>query len=244
MKHTSKLTIIIPARKEEDTIIETLERIRREVKISYHIIVVNDFSNPTDTTADIVKRYQNKHQNVTVVVHRPDNPDNGFASAIARGIEEAPSGYVVFVMADNCDDLHSIRDMYLTMGSGWDAVCGSRYSSSGSRHGGPLAQNLFSRLVNHTLSFLIAFPTRDITNAFKMYKKEWAIRAVSPIRGGVEYSMEMILRAHFLGARIAEVPTSWQGRVRGRSKFKILERAPRYLRIYLWALGRFFLSRV
>ena len=48
--------------------------------------------------------------------------------------------------------------------------------------------------------------------------------------------MEITLQAFFKEAKIADVPTTWRGRKVGKSKFKILQRAPKYSRIYLWTL--------
>ena len=63
------LTIIIPARKEEETILKTLEGLRKEVKTPHRIIVVNDFDK-SDKTDEIVKKYCRKHKNVSLIINR------------------------------------------------------------------------------------------------------------------------------------------------------------------------------
>ncbi len=233
-----KLHIIIPARKEEEIIIHTLTQIERFVTIPHTVIVVNDFSDPTDTTADVVKRFGRTHKNIKLVIHNPNNRSGGFARVLARGAVEVKEGCVVFVMADDCDEYATINEMYRLIEEGFDVVCGSRYTKGGKHDGGPLVQGFFSYLVNHTLAPLIGIPTTDITNAFKMYRKACVDKVMKSASGGVEFSMVMVIRAFFSGARITEVPTIWRGREKGLSKFKLIERTPRYVKIYLWALAR------
>lgn len=235
-----KLSIIIPARKEEEIIIHTLTQIERFVTIPHTVIVVNDFSDPTDATADIVKKYQKSHKNVKLVIYKSGVDGGGFARVIARGVAEVADGCVVFVMADDCDEYAAINEMYRLIEEGFDVVCGSRYTKGGKHDGGPSVQGFFSYLVNHTLAPLVSIPTTDITNAFKMYRKTCVDKVIKPASGGVEFSMVMVLRVFFAGARITEIPTNWRGREKGLSKFKLIERAPRYIRIYLWALARKF----
>ncbi len=55
-------------------------------------------------------------------------------------------------------------------------------------------------------------------------------------RGGFELSLELTVKAHVLGYRIAEVPSVWRDRVGGESKFKLVAWLPSYLRWYLLAL--------
>lgn len=235
-----KLSIIIPARKEEENIIQTLTKIERSVTIPHTVIVVNDFSDPTDTTAEVVKKFGHTHKHIRLIVHKPDVDGGGFARALAHGVADVKEGCVVFVMADDCDEYATINTMYHCIEGGYDVVCGSRYIKGGKHGGGPLVQGFFSYLVNHTLAPLLGIPTMDITNSFKMYRKVCVDGVMQPASGGVEFSMALLLRAFFSGARITEVPTHWRGREKGVSKFKLIERTPRYIKIYLWALARKF----
>lgn len=223
MRSNTELTIIIPACREEETIIETLHGLN-SVKTPHTVLVVNDFSDPLDKTKDIVK---NNFKKVSVIV----NTNPGFAQTIAAGVQKTATPYLVFVMADACDDPKTIDAMYKKIQEGYDVVCGSRYMPGGQKIGGPKIQGFFSYLVNTYLSFTL--PTGDASNSFKMYKTSVIKPLLSPIRGGVEYSIELITRAHANGARITDIPTTWRGRLKGTSKFHILARAWRYARIVL-----------
>lgn len=235
---SSHLTIIVPAKKEEETIANTLKEIKKRVKTPHKIIVIND-SFEGDETGDIVKKYIKKNTNVSVIINRA-NPHPTFASALLLGFDRVKDGVVVPVMADLCDRLEDIDIMYKKIHSGWDIVCGSRYSKGGGKKGGPIFQSICSLLVCISLYYLLGIPTKDISNAFKMYKKDILDKVyVDPI-SGVEVSMSIVLQAHSKGARITEIPTKWIGRTLGLSKFKIIERSPRYFRLYILALKNSF----
>lgn len=228
------LTIIIPAKHEEDSILAVLESLRNTVKTPHRIIVVND-TDSDDKTARIVRRYMKHHANASLI-HRTGSR-NSFASALTLGIAAAKTLFVVPVMADLCDNPQDIDRMVTKMNQGWDIVCASRYMKGGSKSGGPLLQSFFSRFVCTSLHLLTGVPTRDISNAYKMYRTSLVRGLPLDETGGVEVSMELVLQAYFQGARITEIPTRWTGRTTGVSKFKFWDRLPRYLRIYLWAIA-------
>ncbi len=162
---------------------------------------------------------------------------NGFSNAVRKGIHKTSTDIIVIVMADLCDDPKTINKMYKKIIEGWDVVCGSRYIEGGKKIGGPRIQNFFSALVCKSLHYITNIPTNDVSNAFKMFKKSIAGEIEYKSDWGVEASLEFILRAYFKGFRIVDIPTVWRGRTIGKSKFKLLERSPKYLKIYLWALA-------
>lgn len=230
------LTIIIPARHEEKIVTRMLDDLETHVKTPHRIIVVND-SDPADLTAGVVLHYIKNRPNIRLI-HRFAYPKPTFATALALGFKAATRGVVLPVMADRCDDAKSIDKMYQKLLQGGDIVCGSRYMSGGRKIGGPIIQSLFSKFVCLSLKSITGVPTHDISNSFKMYKT--SILEDIPIdkTSGVEISMKITLTAYFTGAKITEVPTTWMARTANESKFNLVERVPRYVYIYLWALCR------
>lgn len=226
------LTIIIPARNEEFTIIKTLDRLMAQVKVPCQYIVVSDQS--SDKTVSKVKKCIQKHPNVELLETTP--AENGFANAIKKGFKKTRSKYVIPVMADLCDDPQTINLMYKKILEGYDIVAGSRYISGGGKSGGPKLQGALSKAVCLSLHLLTSIPTHDISNSFKLYRKSLLTNLKINKSYGVEISMDLTLQAYFKGARITEIPTHWFGRTEGQSKFKFFKRFPRYLNIYLWAL--------
>lgn len=227
------LTLIVPAKKEEGAIINTLKKIKEKVKTSHKIIVVND-SFDGDNTGEIVKNYIKKNKNIFLIINRK-NPHPTFASALILGFNKVKSGVVIPIMADLCDRLEDIDVMYEKMHEGWDIVCGSRYMKGGKKKGGPLIQSVCSFLVCSFLHYVVGVPTTDVSNAFKMYKKKILKKIIIHPKSGVEASMAITLQAYFNNKKITEIPTAWIGRTVGESKFKIIERTPPYYRICAWA---------
>ncbi len=55
--------------------------------------------------------------------------------------------------------------------------------------------------------------------------------------------MEIVVKAHFAGFRVTEVPSLWKDREEGKSRFKILRWAPKYLKWYFYAIRKSFRSK-
>ena len=231
-----KLTIVIPAHNEEDVIISTLRDLKKKLTVACKVLVVDDHS--TDKTSELVKKYIKKNNNVKLIGNYGSS--RGFSSTLKIGFERADTDYVLPVMADLCDDPRTINKMHSKISEGWDIVCGSRYMKGGSKEGGPKLQGLLSNFVCHSLKIATGIPTWDVSNAFKVYKKSLFKQFKIRDGAGVEISMEITLKSFFIGARITEIPTHWKGRVIGDSKFKLLVRFPKYLKIYLWSLKKPF----
>lgn len=232
MNKIFSVDIIIPAHNEEEVIIETLESIDRHVKIPYMITVVNDCS--SDNTKKEVLKYMRSHRRIRLL--NTTSNKRGFSNAIHTGFVKTKGKYVVPVMADLCDDPKTINRMYKEIQEGWDIVCGSRYIKGGGKVGGPRVQGFLSQMVCLTLHLFSGIPTKDVSNAFKMYKRSTLSQVTFNQQSGVEMSMELTIQAYFQGARIKDIPTTWRGRTQGTSKFKIVKRTPRYWRIYRWTI--------
>lgn len=134
------LTILIPARKEEVTILNTLRNIDRYVSTPHTTIVVNDKNDSQDLTADIVSTYTPKNYTLKIYIYNSQRGESGFSGAILLGLSKILKGAVVIVMADGCDELTKIDLMYEKICQGWDVVCGSRYAKNGRKIGGTEAQ--------------------------------------------------------------------------------------------------------
>jgi len=225
-------SIIIPARNEEGIIEATLRAIEAGIHKEHEVVVVNDHSN--DNTAAIVGRLSQEYNNIRLV-NNDDEP--GFANALKTGFNQAKTGILIPVMADLCDDPDTINKMYEKSREGFDIVCGSRYMRKGSKIGGPVLQSFFSRFVGKSLKYLVGIPTSDVSNSFKSYRKSLLDRIQIKSRG-FEISMEITLKAYFSGAKITEIPTVWKGRFIGKSKFYLFKVAPKYIKLYLWAIFR------
>jgi len=224
------LTIVIPARNEEENIEYTIDSIIPFIdRNSTEIIVVNDHS--SDRTEEIVKTILKKEP-IVKLVSNVDEP--GFANALKTGFRHAKGEFVLPVMADGCDHAETISLMLDKARDGYKIVCGCRYMKNGGKEGGPRLQGFFSKFVCLSLYYLIKIPTKDASNAFKLYKRD-ILQKLHLKEKGFAISMEITLKSFFKGYEICDVPTFWSGRKKGKSKFKLSKTFP-YVRLYLWAL--------
>jgi len=224
------LSIIIPARNEQENLEETIDSIFPFInKDMTEIIIVNDHS--TDNTAMVAEKISKKKAQVKLV-HNLNEP--GFANALKTGFSHAKGEYVLPVMADGCDGPETINLMIERAKAGFDLVCGCRYMKNGGKCGGPKFQNFFSKFVCLSLYFFAGIPTRDVSNAFKMYRRK-LLQQICLKEKGFAISMEAALKFHFKGYKICDVPTVWLGRKKGKSKFKLSKTFP-YVKLYLNAI--------
>lgn len=225
-----KLSIVIPAHNEEDNIIDVISKIEGSLHMDCELVVVNDHS--VDATADLVNKLLTRYGNIKLV---ENNLRKGFANALRTGFRNSCGDAVIPIMGDLCDDLSTIKEMLDKINDGYDIVCGSRYIKGGARMGGSKIKGFLSCLAGKSLCYLLGVPTKDIANAFKMYKRK-AIESLDLKSKGFEISMEIPLKAYYLGFKLTEVPTIWKERTKGKSSFKILKILPDYLKLYIWAI--------
>lgn len=225
-------SIIIPAHNEEASISQTIEAAQKTVQPGFEIVVVNDHS--TDQTCQVVKNLALKYSNIKLV----DNlKEPCFANALLTGFNNAQGEFVVPVMADLCDEMQTINEMAQKAKDGCDIIAGSRYIKGGKKIGGPMLKSLFSRTFGCALYYLIAIPTNDVANAFKMYRSN-LVKSLNLETKWFEISAEITLKAFFRGAKVTEVPTTWRDRTSGESKFYITKVGKSYIKLFFWALGQ------
>lgn len=230
LKMNTKLSIIIPARNEEETIEDEILSLMPHINFkTTEIIVVDDHS--TDSTHEIVRKISAAFSCVRII---RNEKTPGFANTLISGFEQAKGEFVLPVMADGCDEPATITRMLEKTDKGFDIVCGSRYMKGGGKVGGPKIQGCFSTFVGVSLHVFTGLPTRDVSNAFKMYRRE-ILAGLNLKEKGFAISMEAALKFFFNGYRMCEVPTVWYGRKKGKSKFSLLKTLP-YMKFYVWAL--------
>lgn len=232
-----KVSVIIPAHNEERLIEATVRGVLSAVKSPAEIIVVADHC--SDKTEEIVISIMPTDSRLMLV--RNDARKGSFGNALLRGFEAATGDAVVPVMADHCDDPNTIDRMAQAMiEKQADVVSASRYMKGGSKKGGPKLQNILSRIVCYTLKIFTRIPTWDAANSYKMYRRDF-LRSLDYVieNAGTEYSMALLFRAYRKGAKIIEIPTSWQGRrMKAGDEWKILKRFPGYWYWYERAIKR------
>jgi dolichol-phosphate mannosyltransferase len=236
-----KLSVVIPARDEEGCITETLRDVcfhLQAASIPFEIVVVNDAS--SDQTAEIVSRFSESQPGVKLV-HNPG--PNGFGYAIRHGLSKITGDAVAIMMADLSDSAVDLVAYYRKLEEGYDCVFGSRFMKGSKVVDYPPHKLFLNRCANLFIRLLFALPLNDITNAFKLYRRE-VVEGMQPlIAAHFNLTVEMPLKAIVRGYSFAVIPISWTNRKHGVSKLKIKEMGSRYLFIVLYLWLEKYLSR-
>ncbi|ACV80479.1 glycosyl transferase family 2 [Nakamurella multipartita DSM 44233] len=225
-----RVSVVIPAYNEGEGIEAPLARLLESMQLDCEVVVVVDF--PEDNTVPVVRRFAATEPRVRAVV---STYGRGPANAIRYGIDAARAPTVVVTMADGCDDPRQIDELVRLVERGVVVAAASRYMPGGQQVGGPLVKSAMSRAAGRSLHMLARVGTRDATNSFKAYDREFVRQVGIHSRDGFEIGLELTAKARRLGRPVAEIPTIWLDRTAGKSNFKLLQWIPHYLRWYRFA---------
>lgn len=236
-----KLSLVIPAHNEEANIEKTVLAFNAELtasKIDHEILVIND--NSTDNTEEALKRLKTEVKELDYI---NNVPPNGYGFAVRKGLENFNGDCVAVVMADMSDSPADLVSYYRKMQEGYDCVFGSRFIRGSKVIDYPVHKLILNRLGNMLIMALFTVRYNDMTNAFKLYKRE-VIYGVKPLLSHhFNLTVEIPLKAIVRGYSYCIIPNSWINRRKGKSKFKIKELGSRYLFIMLYCLLEKWLSK-
>jgi len=200
-----KVTIVMPAYNEQDTIREIADRVLSvEVGLEKELVIVDDFSK--DKTREILAAFRDPR--IKVVLH-PENRGKG--AALRTGFAEATGDIVLVQDADLEYDPREYPALLAPILDGRaDVVYGSRFL------GGPHRVLLFwhsvgNRMLTTFCNMLSNLNLTDMETCYKVFKKSVLSRVqLKSDRFGFE--PEVTLKVAALRCRIYEVPISYAGR--------------------------------
>jgi dolichol-phosphate mannosyltransferase len=237
-----KLSIIIPAYNEEESIQETIDKLEEvfsKINIDREIFIVND--NSKDNTLSVLEKLAKKYPNLK---YETNHGPNGFGYAVRYGLERFSGDCVAIMMADLSDSPMDLIRFYTAMVEGdYDCVFGSRWVKGGEVHDYPFVKKVINRFANWIVKVLFRLKYNDCTNAFKLYKRE-TIEGIKPfLSPHFNLTLEMPLKAIVRGYTYKVIPNSWHNRKHGVSKLKIKEMGSRYFFIMMYCLIEKYFSR-
>jgi len=235
----SLLSVVIPARDEEDCVASTVEHLHIELRlrqVPHEIIVVDDGSK--DQTWKILTELAT---NLPELCPIQNNLQHGYGRAVIRGLDQMKGDAAVVMMADESDDCRDVVRYWQKLNEGYDCVFGSRFMKGGGVIDYPRLKLVVNRLANLFLRLLFNIKLNDTTNAFKAYRKS-VIEGCRPlIAPHFNLTVELPLKAIVRGYSWSVIPITWHNRRHGIAKLKIKEMGSRYLFIcmYVW-LEKYF----
>lgn len=237
-----KLSIVMPAHNEEQSIVETIDKIEHAfaaTAIDYEILVINDKS--TDGTLAVLEQLSDKYPNFRYLTN--EGP-GGFGYAVRYGLENFSGDCVAVMMADLSDSPEDLIRFYRKMVDGnFDCVFGSRFIKGGKVIDYPIVKKIINRIANTIIRVVMGIRYNDTTNAFKLYRRE-VIDGVKPLLSPhFNLTIELPLKAIIRGYSYTVLPNSWTNRKFGVSKLKIKEMGSRYFFILVYCFIEKYFSR-
>lgn len=237
-----KLSIVIPAHNEEGCIGSTVEGLFEKLhaeKIDHEILVIND--NSKDATASILAGLQKRIPSLKVV---DNSPPNGFGFAVRRGLESFSGDVVAVYMADASDTPTDLVRYFRALNEkNVDCVFGTRFSRESKVVDYPWLKLFINRMANLFIQIVFGLRYNDVTNAFKMYRKEVILGLKPFLSHHFNLTVELPLKSIVRGYSYTVIPNDWINRKAGESKLKIKEMGSRYLFIVIYCLIEKWLSR-
>ena len=225
-----ELCILIPAKNEEDSIVDTISNIWEKLngKIQFNILVINDYSE--DSTLKKLEELSKKYLNLNFI---NNNFNCGVGNAIRFGLTKWKGNYISICMADSSDSPNDILESYNKIITGnYDCIFGSRFIKGGIVQGYPIQKLILNRVFNLIVKLISRKNYNDFTNIFKMYSRN-ALILIGPIEStGFSIGLEMSLKAFSKNLKIGIIPISWVQRTAGISKLKVFKN----IRVYVSTL--------
>jgi glycosyltransferase involved in cell wall biosynthesis len=203
-----ELSVVMPCLNEARTIEICIRKAQDSFKrlgISGEVVVADNGS--SDGSQEIAEELGAR---VVPVAER------GYGAALTGGIAAARGRWVIMGDADDSYDFSELGPFVEQLRNGYDLVAGNRFK--GGIQAGAMPW-LHQRLGNPFLSFvgrrLYGTPAGDIYCGLRGFDRH-KIEALDIRASGMEFAIEMIVKASNLGLRVTEVPTTLSPDAEGR----------------------------
>ncbi len=212
------VSIILPTYNEGEAIVQNVEHIclvLSRTKYPFEVLVVDD--NSPDGTALRVQKLGKKYPQVRVIVR---TKDRGLGLSIGRGMMEATGTIVVGMDADGNHDPEDLPSLLAHLTGTTKLVVASRFAGDGGMKG----WRMLPTFLFNAMFRLFGLPIWDNTSGYYAVRKtDLAKLGLSRIYYGYgDYHLRLVFYAAQAGWKIIEVPTTYQPRIGGTSKSKLV----------------------
>jgi glycosyltransferase involved in cell wall biosynthesis len=229
-----ELSIVMPCLNEARTLAGCIRKAQlflKEHVITGEVVVADNGS--TDGSVEIA-------HDMTARVVRVST--RGYGAALAAGIDAAEGRYVIMGDSDESYDFSALFPFVEKLRAGYDLVMGNRFRGGIVPGAMPLLHRYFGNPFLTAIGrlFFSCKECGDFYCGLRGFRKE-AVRALQLQSLGMEFALEMVVKARMHGLRITEVPVTLSPD--GRDRASHLHRYKdgwRSLRFYLLMSPRWF----
>ena len=205
-----KITIIIPAYNEEESLPPLYERLEKLMNsmgnYEFEILFVNDGSK--DNTINLIKEYRQKDERISYV----DFSRNfGKEIAMIAGLDYATGDCVIFMDADLQDPPELVPELVKYWEEGYDDV----YAKRNSRKGETWLKKFTSKMYYRVLQHLTNVPIQKDTGDFRLLDRR-CVNALKKMRESQRNSKSMF---SWIGYKKKEVLYDRDPRIAGQTKW-------------------------
>ena len=234
-----KLSIVIPAYNEEDSVDDILKRcldarapLMKEAGLSgVEVILVDDGSR--DKTLEKARRWTE----AKVVVHERNK---GYGAALMTGFRASSGDLLSFLDADGTCDPLAFGDLVLALRrADADMAVGARLHAGSEM---PFVRTVGNRLYALLIRGLTGVDLTDTASGMRVFKRALLPR-LAPLPTGLHFTPAMTARVACMGGRFVEHPIPYSERV-GQSKLSVVRDGVRFLRVILGTVFAYFPLRV
>lgn len=215
------IIVVLPTYNEAENLPKLVSALL-SLPLDLALLVVDDHS--PDGTGAIANELSNRYQGRVFALHRSGKL--GLRSAYIQGFQKAfelGADAVIQMDADFSHDPAVLTEMARHITS-CDMVIGSRYVKGGSLdERWPLWRKYLSAFGNFYARTVLAFPLRDVTTGYRMWRRE-ALQSMPLERirsNGYIFLVELSYVAYLMGLRIVETPIYFADRRWGKSKMSL-----------------------
>ena len=229
-----ELSIVMPCLNEARTLAACIKKAQlflNEYDVSGEVIIADNGS--TDGSVELAKS-----MNARVV--RANT--RGYGAALAAGIEAAKGKYVIMGDSDESYDFSALFPFVEKLRAGYDLVMGNRFKGHIAPGAMPLTHRYFGNPFLTAIGrlFFSCKECGDFYCGLRGFRKE-AVRQLKLQSRGMEFALEMVVKARMHDLRITEVPITLSPHGRDRAPhLRWYRDGWRSLRFYLLMSPRWF----
>jgi glycosyltransferase involved in cell wall biosynthesis len=197
---TLELTVVLPCLDEAETLATCIRKARRSMEqlgVRGEVIVADNGS--TDGSQEIAVA-----EGARVVAV----PVRGYGAALAGGIAEARSEFVIMADADDSYDLSNLGPFLEGLAGGADLVMGNRFAGGIQRGAMPgLHRYVGNPVLTAVGRLFFRARCKDFHCGMRGFRRS-KILGLGLRTTGMEFASEMVVKATLEGLEVAEVPTT------------------------------------
>ncbi len=214
-----KLSVIVPAYNEENTIVNILKKLNSVALlggVEKEIIVVNDCSR--DATEEKLMDFIKTHQNIHVQYYKHEI-NKGKGAAIRTGIEKATGNYIIVQDADLEYDPNEFNLLLKPVLDGFaDVVYGSRFMGGNPHRILFFWHSIGNKFLTSISNAFTNLNLTDMETCYKMFRAD-IIKGIKLVENRFGFEPEVTAKiARIKNIRIYEVGISYYGRTYAEGK--------------------------